>query len=117
VLTTLASMLGALIRQAKHGLQRNDAYFALRLIKDAEALKWERNTLEKRKRVVRSMIMEHMSSLDRLPGGSDDLFRKKGWNMVDSSFKLWGGESSKSAEDDFLASKGWNNVESGFRLI
>jgi hypothetical protein len=58
----------------------------------------------------------------------DDLFRRKGWNKVDSGFRLWGGGDSIRLDqdkkrppteplDNFLASKGWNDVDSGFRLF
>lgn len=57
----------------------------------------------------------------------DALFKRKGWNSVDSGFRLWGGgrmdirlegqEQGTTAVDDFLESKGWNNVDSGFRII
>ncbi len=54
----------------------------------------------------------------------DPLFKKKGWNEIDSGFRLWGGGNVKMAEqsenasvDSFLASKGWNDMNSGFRLL
>eukprot|EP00957_Ditylum_brightwellii_P087661 6675150-Ditylum_brightwellii.AAC.1 len=53
----------------------------------------------------------------------DPLFQKKGWNKVDSGFRLWGGglnenrqktrnKSHKGDVDEFLESKGWNDVDS-----
>uniref|UniRef100_A0A6U2X956 Uncharacterized protein n=1 Tax=Entomoneis paludosa TaxID=265537 RepID=A0A6U2X956_9STRA len=64
----------------------------------------------------------------------NDLFERKGWNQMDSGFRLWGApgfaqsflaqsedDPSRSSEDgkvdEFLKSKGWNNVDSGFRII
>ena len=56
----------------------------------------------------------------------DALFKRKGWNEVDSGFRLWGGgrmdmklpeKSTGKGVDKFLESKGWNNVDSGFRII
>jgi hypothetical protein len=55
----------------------------------------------------------------------DPLFVKKGWNKIDSGFRLWGGVKNKqqqidgqsSSVDSFLASKGWNDIDSGFRLV
>ena len=46
-------------------------------------------------------------------------FRDKGWNEVDSHFRLFGvpTQSSLSSDDAWLRSKGWNDVNSGFRII
>ena len=57
-------------------------------------------------------------------GSRAPLFKKKGWNEIDSGFRLWGSGDGKAAEqqeiasvDSFLASKGWNDMDSGFRLL
>ena len=63
----------------------------------------------------------------------DELFKKKGWNKVDSGFRLWGGgkddlslfarddqplskKGGAASVDEFLAAKGWNDVDSSFRI-
>ncbi|KAL7574829.1 hypothetical protein ACA910_010669 [Epithemia clementina (nom. ined.)] len=65
-----------------------------------------------------------MNKLVRDMGPKDDdneLFRKKGWNQVDSTFRLLGPKqafvSNSDDADDFLKSKGWNSVDSGFRIL
>lgn len=73
----------------------------------------------------------------------EQLFRDKGWNEVDSSFRIFGGpqrqhpatapirddsykesvktdiseNGDKTKNRDWLESKGWNDVDSGFRII
>jgi hypothetical protein len=49
-----------------------------------------------------------------------EIFRRHGWNMVDSGFRLWGAGKKirlPSNTDKFLKSKGWNDMDSGFRII
>ena len=122
------SLLKALIRRGRSGLRKTDAAFALQLIKDAEKLDWAESQLEKRKRAIRSVIMGSISGFAGLErsdllepsDGEIDLLEKKGWNKVDSGFRLWGGglgHEGAVSQDEFLASKGWNDVDSGFRLL
>lgn len=53
----------------------------------------------------------------------EQLFRKKGWNEVDSSFRIFGTYQATSSNlndrqgQEWLESKGWNDVDSGFRFI
>jgi len=53
----------------------------------------------------------------------EQLFQKKGWNKVDSSFRIFGAYPTSSPNlnvrqgQEWLESKGWNDVDSGFRLI
>ena len=78
-------------------------------------------------RVVFTDRMREMWRIDDTSNGmrqdneEDVLFQRKGWNKVDSGFRLWGGgmtdfEPDKSS-DAFLKSHGWNDVDSGFRLF
>jgi len=132
-------ILSAIIRNGRSKLRKKDVLFTLGVLKDAEKLKWMSGELEQRKQSVRELLLGKMSEI--MEGTSndnlfeinaeleDELFWKKGWNKVDSGFRLWGqgggsisaNKSSKEKKlepvDTFLASKGWNNVESGFRLI
>jgi hypothetical protein len=90
--------------------------------------------LERRKRAVRAIFADRLGdawkkeAMDALlpPSAKDDIFERKGWNKVDSGFRLWGGGrigmeegrvSSNEPVDAFLQSHGWNDVDSGFRLI
>jgi len=130
-------ILSAFMRNERSRLRKKDIIFTLNVLKDAENLKWLPGELEQRKQIIRGMLLGKMSELSR--GGEsflelnaeleDELFWKKGWNKVDSGFRLWGqdGDSisaSKSTQDknleagdNFMASKGWNNIDSGFRLF
>eukprot|EP00978_Attheya_sp_CCMP212_P025502 scaffold82154_cov54-Attheya_sp.AAC.4 len=117
------------------GIDDSDLQFTIEVLRDAEKLDWEAGQFETRNRAVRGVLVGRMSEVwkenadDYGMGLSNDneedqLFKKKGWNKVDSGFRLWGGgndvnkQSRKSeAVDDFLKSKGWNDVDSGFRII
>jgi pentatricopeptide repeat protein len=119
-------------------LSRQDVLFVASILRDAEHLNWAEGQLERRRRAIRSilgdrlrealLVDKRMSSL--MPPEEDVLFRRKGWNKVDSGFRLWGQASSRDtfvdmnrekpngeAVDEFLESHGWNNVDSGFRLL
>lgn len=117
------------------GLQKKDVQFTLGVLRDAEVLPWKQGELEHRKQAVRAIVSGKMREIwkeneeyygingDAEP--EDELFRKKGWNKMDSGFRMWGSdgnsisvsEPESKGVDDFLASKGWNDVDSGFRLF
>ena len=123
------------------GYIEDDIKFTLAVLKDGASLEWGKGQYEKRKRAVRGILVGCSSEVwknDEFAFGlvsdlpDDPLFRKKGWNKMDSGFRLWGGggdddEFQQQAErrsggnsasvDAFLASKGWNDIDSGFRLI
>ena len=132
----------ALVDLGRERIQKTDVIFALGLMRDAEALHWDPNELAKRKRVIRDVLIgDNGVRLKTQLGGAvsalydsgdyngdnqdgdyaGELFRKKGWNAVDSGFQLWGGgvrENDESEKPDpFLQSRGWNDVDSGFRWI
>ena len=113
-------------------LRASDVRFVAGVLRDAEKMEWPSGQLERRKRAVKTIMTgriagtwEEESELYGLTGLLDDednLFKKYGWNKVDSGFKLWGSKSKSDRSrqddsDDFLQSKGWNNVNSGFRII
>jgi hypothetical protein len=123
-----------MVRGGRIGLQQKDIQFTLAVIRDAEKLDWEPGQFERRKQSVRAVLIGRVSEVWKenekwfgMAAATDDvddeLFRKKGWNKVDSGFRLWGGGRdghtgrSDRVVDDFLASKGWNDVDSSFRLI
>mmetsp|Transcript_13460 Transcript_13460/g.19839 ORF Transcript_13460/g.19839 Transcript_13460/m.19839 type:complete len:794 (+) Transcript_13460:204-2585(+) len=98
-----------------------DTQFLLDLSKDAEIIAWLPGELEQVKAAIGELLRGRIKP-DLKP--EDDLLRRKGWNKVDSGFRLWGhrsdsisadGEGTES--DSFLASKGWNTLDSGFRII
>jgi hypothetical protein len=129
------SILKAMIIGGPMGIDDSDLQFTIEVLRDAKKLDWEAGQFETRNRAVRGVLVGRMSEVwkenadDYGMGFSNDneedqLFKKKGWNKVDSGFRLWGGgnavdkQSRKSeAVDDFLKSKGWNDVDSGFRII
>jgi hypothetical protein len=113
------------------GFEENDIQFTLTVLRDGDNLQWEGVQYQKRKRAVRNVLMACSSEvwkneefkLNEIP--QDPLFLKKGWNKIDSGFRLWGGGEGGDAGDgergasvdEFLASKGWNDMDSGFRII
>lgn len=116
------------------GFEDDDIKFTLMVLQDGARLKWENGQYEKRKKAVRGILVGCTSEIwknDEFSFGlineqpEDPLFVKKGWNKIDSGFRLWGGGSNKqqqiegqsSSVDSFLASKGWNDIDSGFRLV
>lgn len=123
-------------RGGRLGLQKKDIQFTLQVLRDAESLPWEQGQLEHLKQEVRGIMIGRMNEVWKANEDyfglklepEDELFKKKGWNKLDSGFRLWGGDGDsisysdkpKAAEepiDEFLASKGWNDVDSGFRLF
>jgi hypothetical protein len=126
-----------MVRGGRIGLNKQDIQFARAVIRDAEKLDWEPGQFEKRKQGVGAVMIGRVSEVwkenERWYGMAsadeqemeDELFKKKGWNKVDSGFRLWGGgidtgrvePESERVVDEFLASKGWNDVDSSFRLI
>ena len=137
------------------GFDDEDVKFTLTVLRDGAQLQWDTGQYEKRKRVIREILLGCTSEVWKtdewaffgLDGSSsssnqqqqqqqqqlveDPLFAKKGWNKIDSGFRLWGGgipkltidgpqslsTPSSSSMDTFLASKGWNDIDSGFRLF
>lgn len=131
-------ILAAMIGDGSVGFKDEDVKFTLSVLRDGSCLEWEGDQYEKRKRAVRSILScssdiwktdEFAFDLMKEPEPEDPLFTKKGWNTIDSGFRLWGGggnnhvvesadgEGDNSPVDSFLASKGWNNIDSGFRLL
>ena len=119
-------------------LEKKDYQLVASLIRDAEKLNWGENQLERRKRAIQEVLKSRSGILGAWNDEDDDmlrqqlksedaLFQRKGWNRVDSGFRLWGGGrmdielegqgQEKGEVDEFLESKGWNNVDSGFRII
>ena len=122
----LYRILKTIIRTGK--LQKKDMHLVASVVRDAEKLKWRPNQLERRKRAIQEVITSRSGVLNSWSGEDDDilrqevksedpLFKRKGWNSVDSGFRLWGDQGNQPSGDEFLDSKGWNNVDSGFRII
>lgn len=132
----LCRVLKTIVRSGR--LQQKDIHLIAGLVRDAETLQWRPNQLERRKRAIQDVLSSRKGMLTAWNDEDDDmlrqevksedaLFKRKGWNSVDSGFRLWGGgrmdirlegqEQGTTAVDDFLESKGWNNVDSGFRII
>ena len=118
----LDSILTAMINDNRLSLNgKADIDFTLEVLKDAETLNWPRGYLERRKNIVKKIIQ--LGKFESSGEADDPLFRKKGWNTVNSGFRLWGNTDTESdatssrTTDQFLESKGWNDVDSGFRLL
>jgi pentatricopeptide repeat protein len=123
--TMVDTILKSFIRIGRaRTLTKQESLFAVRVLRDAEKLFWDEGQLERRKRAVRALLGTNKRGLLLSRDENvDDLFQRKGWNKVDSSFRLWGAAHDKADErqsnkvDRFLESKGWNDVDSGFRII
>lgn len=122
---------------ASQSLSKRDVQWLLTVLKDAEQLEWSDDQLERRKRAVRTFLSENVRDvwrtddpnlLSAVDDGDDNLFQRKGWNKVDSGFRLWGGNAMASTKEQnnidvaaekckFLESHGWNDMKSGFRLF
>ena len=126
------TLLKAIIRvSGSKSLTKRDILFVGGVLRDAERLSWQEGQLERRKRAIRSILGDRLRDAflnDQRIGSllspeDDELFRRKGWNKVDSGFKLWGQASldgevkAKRGGDEFLEAHGWNDVNSGFRFL
>jgi hypothetical protein len=128
--TLIDILLKALVRCGRRtrGLSKMELDFAADVFRDAERLDWADGQLERRKRAVQS-VLGSKQRMDWMRQGEgvyqqllkpedDELFLRKGWNQVDSGFRVWGSVvKDDTAVDDFLQSKGWNDVDSGFRIL
>ncbi|KAL7553554.1 hypothetical protein ACHAWF_016852 [Thalassiosira exigua] len=130
------AILTAMISGGPIGFEESDVKFTLSVLRDSAHLDWGDGQYEKRKRAVRGVLVGCSSEIwkkDEFAFGlvseepDDPLFEKKGWNKIDSGFRLWGGSGGVKEDDiwqqdgedvdSFLASKGWNDIDSGFRLL
>jgi len=127
------TLLKAVIHVSKSNtLIKRDIFFVAGVLRDAERLSWQEGQLERRKRAIRSVLGDRLRKTvlddqrfeNLFSSDDDELFRRKGWNKVDSGFRLWGqgsrgGEAKTEASGDFgfLESHGWNDVNSGFRFL
>ena len=134
----LPRILIAMTSGGPRGFETDDIQFTLTALRDGDRLQWDGEQYQKRKKAVRSVLMACSSEVwkkDGLmrrsepPETEDPLFLKKGWNKIDSGFRLWGGGNVSGGDgikseggkersvDSFLASKGWNDIDSGFRIL
>jgi len=86
------------------GLDKRDIDFTKRVLKDAEELDWPSGYLPRSRRAIKRILLSRVSDAQvgngsnhggRYGGVDDPLFIKKGWNKIDSGFRVWnvGGES------------------------
>jgi pentatricopeptide repeat protein len=125
--TMIDLVLKAFVRIGRsRSLTKDESMFVVRVLRDAERLAWGDGQLLRRKRAVRALVGSKLRDVWlAMDESEDDLFKRKGWNQVDSGFRLWGSPlgqtdaapQSKKVVDQFLESKGWNDVDSGFRII
>ena len=133
------TILTAMISGGPIGFEEEDVKFTLTVLRDGSHLEWQYGQYEKRKKAVRGKLVGCSSEIwknDEYAYGlvseeqpEDVLFTKKGWNKIDSGFRLWGSGDDNdamirqqnvddnSSVDEFLASKGWNDIDSGFRIV
>lgn len=103
-------------------LTKKDTPLVASVVRDAEKLTWRPGQLERRKRAIQTVLTARSAVwvdedadddlLRKKINSEDALFKRKGWNEVDSGFRLWGGgrTDTQPSEDKFLESKGWNDV-------
>ena len=132
-------ILSAMVGGGSLGLDAKDMEFIRKVLRDAEGLQgWAPNQLEDRIKEVRFLLLGRLSEAwktnesafgidDRATSTGkvsprDPLFERKGWNTVDSGFRLWGGgfgegeEDATETVDAFLREHGWNEIGGvGFR--
>jgi len=132
-------ILSAMVGGGSLGLDEKDMKFIRKVLRDAEGLQgWAPNQLEDRIKEVRFLLLGRLSEAwktnesafgidDRTTSTGkvsprDPLFERKGWNTVDSGFRLWGGgfgegeEDATETVDAFLREHGWNEIGGvGFR--
>ena len=134
------TILTAMLSGGPIGFEEEDVKFTLTVLRDGSHLVWDYGQYEKRKKAVRGILVGCSSEIwknDEYAYGlvseeqpEDVLFTKKGWNKIDSGFRLWGSGDDyddvmiqqqnvddNSSVDEFLASKGWNDIDSGFRIV
>jgi pentatricopeptide repeat protein len=136
--TILVDMIiKAMVKFGKtRSLTRKEVLFVAIVLQDAEQIEWAEGQLKRRKRAIRAVLAEKLRNVwntneslhDLLHSDEDspgELFARKGWNLVDSGFRIIGGSERLTPKgrrqgvdvDPFLESKGWNDVDSGFRII
>ena len=112
------------------GLEKNDIKFTLNVLHDAKSCALiDDEDYSKRVKLVKSVVVGRYTEVWKDNDNfwnlilskneietEDEFLRSKGWNSMDSSFRLWGPEELKE-KDKFLDSKGWNDVDSGFRIF
>jgi len=123
---------GVIENTRRCGVQAPDARFLAAVLRDAEKLDWGEGQLRRRKWAVESAMSKHVAVAwneeAELYGlwkehrkSEEEFFQRRGWNKVDSGFRLWGAGRNHfeqtSSTDKFLESKGWNDIDSGFRII
>lgn len=123
------SVLAAIIGHTEpDGLEDDNIRFILAVLRDGARLQWEPGQYEKRTRAVRVLVEVARNGGSWWSKGEeppkDPLFRKKGWNQIDSGFRMWGrnaheewSASSTASADPLLVRKGWNDIDSGWRWI
>ena len=129
--TLIDAILKPMVRRGqRRTLSSDESSFVMSVLRDAEQLQWDDGQLERRKRAVRAVVGSKLRDVwlsDKTGNPEIDLFQRKGWNQVDSGFRLLGlspdaststtKPTKKKVVDRFLESKGWNDVDSGFRII
>ena len=116
-------------------LTKHHVVLIAEVLQDAELLFWDEGQLNRRRRAIRAIMLESFGNVlrsndpvfDLIPTrySEDDLFDRKGWNQVNSGFRMWGPTDSNKetdikdskSNDNFLKSHGWNDVDSNFRFI
>jgi len=123
------TVLSAMTDGGVKGLDSDDIDFTMNVLRDSKTYGcFNSQEYNKKVMVVKSIVVGRFSevwkddsiwdrmSMRRESLEEDEFLLKKGWNSMDSSFRMWPDEERKET-DSFLDSKGWDSMDSGFRII
>jgi len=104
-LTLVDIIIKVMYQKRTLGYKKEHVHFLLDMLEDAVSNTKSQDYL-KRSHVIKQTLVKSRTS---------EIWKKHGWNEVDSSFPITLKHETK--RDSFLQSKGWNDVSSSFRII
>lgn len=114
------SVIAAMVGGGARGRTEEDIQFTMKVLRDVKDIQWDHSDgYNRRVNLVKGTIVRRFYSEAWNGEAQEDAFLKsKGWNKIDSGFRLWSNEGNRRPDTDaFLDSKGWNDVDSSFRII
>mmetsp|Transcript_18983 Transcript_18983/g.29325 ORF Transcript_18983/g.29325 Transcript_18983/m.29325 type:complete len:398 (-) Transcript_18983:111-1304(-) len=113
------AVIAAMVGGGAKGLTKEDIQFTMKVLQDVEDIQWEGDGYNRRVNLVKGIIVRRFSEAWKEEAQEDAFLKSKGWNTIDSGFRLWSNDDGRRPDkaDAFLDSKGWNDVDSSFRII